>query len=194
MSAARRTPWLLLLALPLWLGTALSASAQALTADINGDGLSDRIEAGRTAGELLVQLSGRETAQRLHIGGTLLDLAVADVDRDGDSDLVATASGRRHIRLLVWTNAGGGRFVSRQPKPAGGGDRARGARLATAIDVPVLDDLSGDPGWLFALPSLALGHHTSRGEGLPAADEFLPARPRSLRRAPRGPPAVQLLS
>jgi hypothetical protein len=194
MSASRRTPWLFLLALPLWLAMVVPGAAQTLTADINGDGISDRIEGGGPGGGVLVQLSGHGPAQRLRAAGTILDLALADIDQDGDSDLVATAAGHRHIRLLVWTNAGGGHLLSRLPVRVPSGATLGRARVRVPVDIPVLDDLSDGPDSVVTLPSLHGGHDAITGEPLPAATDSVPTRPHTFRRAPRGPPAVRLLS
>jgi hypothetical protein len=194
MSVPRRTPWLFLLALPLWLAMVVPGAAQTLTADIDGDGISDRIEAGEPGDGVLVQLSGRGPAQRLRAAGQILDLALADIDQDGDTDLVATTAGHRHIRLLVWTNAGAGHLVSRSPVRIPSGPRLVRARLRVPADIPVLDDLSDRPDSVVTLPSLHGGQGALTGEPLPVAVDSLPTRPHTFRRAPRGPPAVQLLS
>ena len=117
MRSLRRCLSALLFAIPLWALAPSTAAAQTLTADINGDGVRDRIEARRAPAELVVRLSNREPAQHLRFSGSILDIAVTDVDADGYSDLVATTTGRRHLRLFVWTNAGRGKFVSRLPRP-----------------------------------------------------------------------------
>jgi len=194
MPGSRQTPWRFLLVLAAWLAMVVPGAAQALIADINGDGISDRIEAGGAGGGLLVQLSGREPAQRLGVVGQILDLALVDIDRDGDSDLVATAAGRRHIRLLVWTNAGRGRLVTRVPLRRPLAAVPGGARFRVPIDIPVLDDLSDGPDSVVTLPPLQGGHGAVSGEPLSAASDALPSRPHILRRAPRGPPARRLLS
>ena len=193
MVAPRRTAWLFLLALPVWLAMALPLWGQTLTADVNGDGVSDRIGVARTAGELVVEVSGRGPAQRLRTTGAVLELVVADIDHDGDSDLVAMTAGRRHIRLLVWTNAGDGQFVSRPPTGRAGSSGVRRARVGSATDVPVLDDLAGDSSWLAAQPVLALPPLAARALRLHGDDALLSTRPRNLPRAPRGPPVLPLL-
>ena len=106
MTAPRRPPWILLLALPVWLATALPVSGQTLTADINGDGVSDRIDVGRTAGELLVRLSGAGPAHHFRIPGLAPDGSVAALGHGGESKLLLTSIGRRYVRLLAWVSAG----------------------------------------------------------------------------------------
>ena len=193
MTASRRPPWLLLLALPVWLATALPVSGQTLTADINGDGVSDRIDVSRTAGELLVRLSGRGPAHHLRIPGLASDGAVAGLGKGGDSSLLATRIGRRYVRLLAWFSAGRWRFVSRLPLWPSGSSWRRHARVATPADIPTLDDFAGDSIWLVTVPALDLRPLAVRASPLHDQDARFSTVPPNLPRAPRGPPDRQLL-
>ena len=87
--------------------TPVVARAQLLSADMNGDGSRDRIEVGRDPAELIVRISNRRI-QRLRAGGPIVRLVLADVDHDGDADLVASTS---RLGLHIWRNRGDGRLV-----------------------------------------------------------------------------------
>jgi hypothetical protein len=166
----------------------LTAAAQTLTADINGDGVRDRIEARRAPAELVVRLSNLEPAQHLRFSGSILDIAVTDVDADGNSDLVATTTGRRHVRVFVWTNAGRGKLVTRAPKPRDSLVCHRlGHRRLTSPGRPFPDDdLCGDDGGLFVLTSIELERTIQRAAARrgPAARRPRPLRSRSPRPSP----------
>jgi hypothetical protein len=194
MRAMRRAFGALMLALPVWLALPAAASAQVLSADVNGDGVRDRIETRRAPAELVIRLSTLEAPQHLAASGSILDVVVADIDHDGDSDLIATAAGRRHVRLLVWTNAGRGRFVSRVPRDALSCDRLGHRKVATPGSVATEDDLCGDASRLLVLPAIGLKGHAMPGEPLRVADGLSTARPRHSRRSPRGPPSTLLCS
>ena len=180
MRSLRRCLSALLFAIPLWALAPSTAAAQTLTADINGDGVRDRIEARRAPAELVVRLSNLEPAQHLRFSGSILDIAVTDVDADGDSDLVATTTGGRHVRVFVWTNAGSGKLVARAPKPRDSLACHRlGHRRLTASDRPSPDgDLSGDAVGLFVLTSIELQGRPMVSEPLHVADQLLVARAR----------------
>jgi len=196
MRSLRRCLSALLFAIPLWTLAPSTAAAQTLTADVNGDGVRDRIETRRAAAELVVRLSNREPAQHLRFSGSILDVAVTDVDSDGYSDLVATTTGRRHLRVFVWTNAGRGKFVSRLPRPPDPTVCHRlGHRRLTSPGRPSPDgDECADAVGLVVLTSIGLQSRPMISEPLQIADELLFARPGYSRRSPRGPPSPLLLS
>jgi len=196
MRSLRRCLSGLLFAIPLWALAPSTAAAQTLTADINGDGVRDRIETRRATGELVVRLSNREPAQHLRFSGSILDVAVTDVDSDGYSDLVATTTGRRHLRVFVWTNAGRGKFVSRLPRPPDPTVCHRlGHRRLTSPGRPSPDgDECADAVGLVVLTSIGLQSRPMISEPLQIADEPLFARTGYSRRSPRGPPSPLLLS
>ena len=195
MRSLRPSLCALLFAIPLW-GMASAVAAQTLTADVNGDGVRDRIETRRATAELVVRLSNREPAQHLRFSGSILDVAVTDVDSDGYSDLVATTTGRRHLRMFVWTNAGRGKFVSRLPRPPDPTVCHRlGHRRLTSPGRPSPDgDECADAVGLVVLTSIGLQSRPMISEPLQIADEPLFARTGYSRRSPRGPPSPLLLS
>jgi hypothetical protein len=192
MRAMRRSLCALILALPVWL--AAPASAQVLTADVNGDGVRDRIETRRAAAEIVIRLSSLEPAQHLRTAGSILDVAVADIDHDGDSDLIVTTAGRRHVRLVVWTNAGRGKFVARAPRVSRACHRLGHRRLTTPARPCLEDDLCGDASRLLVPTSIDLRGREMASEPLYVADDRRTARPRHNRRSPRGPPSTLRLS
>jgi hypothetical protein len=196
MRAVRVFVRALLIALAAWPAAATTASAQILAADVNGDGVRDRIETRQSATELVVQLSDREPAQHLRARGPILDVLVADVDRDGDSDLIvttATTRGERNVGLVVWTNAGRGRFVARAAHAAA---RLRHLRHGRLVDrsIPIDIDFSGDAMQLFVLPATVAAGRAADSEPLaPSRQLAARAHPHTLR-PPRGPPTPFTLS
>jgi hypothetical protein len=185
----------LLVAIP-FLGIAAAVGAQTLTADLNGDGLRDRIETNRAPAELVVRLSNREPPQHLALAGAIVKLLVTDVDADGDADVVAATAGARHVRMIVWTNTGRGKLVSRGPRPRDSLEckrLGRSHRRLTSPDRPFPDeDLCGDAPSLLVLSSIGLHGRPMASEPLYTADEPLVARLRYDRRSPRGPPSSLL--
>ena len=198
MRNLRRAIGVLVLALPVWQALPALASAptpaQILTADVNGDGLRDRIEAGPAPAELVVQLSTREPAQHLKTSGAILSVAVMDLDRDGNSDLIVTTAGQRHVRLMVWMKAGRGRFVHRAPRDSLQSCRLGHRRLASPEVLSVEDDLSGDTSRLFDLPTAIPQARPVAGAALPTDDGRTIALASHDQRSPRGPPALLLFS
>ena len=195
MRSLRRGLRTLLLLIP-FLGIAGAAAGQTFTADINGDGVRDRIETRRTPAELIIRLSTREAVQHLRFSGSILNVVAIDIDADGDSDLVATTVGQRHVRVFVWTNAGRGRFVSHAPKPR---DALVCKRLVhKGVTSPGRqspdEELCSDVGPLLVMMSAALEGRSMASEPLHPADEPLVGRLRYDRRCPRGPPSTLLFS
>jgi hypothetical protein len=77
-------------------------------ADFNGDGVLDQVVAARSPiSGLIVSISGSSTPLVLKLSEPPLSFVAADVDRDGDVDLILS---KRH-GLLVWLNRGRGRFT-----------------------------------------------------------------------------------
>ena len=100
------------LAILVWASALLvpvAARADSVRTDFDGDGVRDRIEVSAPATELAVRLSNGRTLQRLEADGLIFRFVVADVDRDGDPDVVAT-TGRSGLQ--IWINRGSGRFTA----------------------------------------------------------------------------------
>lgn len=85
-----------------------TASAQVLYADLNGDGIHDRVDPGVRPTEIVIRLSAGHHQHRLHADSPIIKLAVVDFNRDGHPDLVATTT--RPGGLMVWINHGNGKF------------------------------------------------------------------------------------
>ena len=98
------------------------AQADSLRADLDGDGIHDRIEFRDGSRELAIRFSATRRWQRLHANDQIVRFEVADVDRDGDPDLVANT---RQFGLQIWINKGRGLFAA-----SSGHGRSRHARLA----------------------------------------------------------------
>jgi hypothetical protein len=88
------------------------AAGQVVLADLNGDGIRDRIEVTAAAGELVVRTSPSSHAQRLRTPGRLERVIVSDINQDGRIDIIAT-TGRSGV--VVWVNSGRGRFRPSTP-------------------------------------------------------------------------------
>ena len=164
----------------------VAALADSVHTDFDGDGVRDRIEVSARSTELAVRLSNGRGLQRLEADDLILRFVVADVDRDGDPDVVAT-TGRSGLQ--IWINRGSGRFAALPVAR----HKARRARH-------FLDDhtQAGDLGNVW--------NHTTRTfiaaaspRGAPLAtllraycgNDPVPSRFCYPRRAPRGPPSLR---
>jgi len=163
----------------------VAALADSLT-DFDGDGVRDRIEVSARPTELAVRLSNGR-ALRLEADDPILRFVVADVDRDGDPDVVAS-TGRSGLQ--IWINRGSGRFAA-QPVPRHAPRRTR----------HFIDDhtQSGDLGSLWNDTTRTfIAAAAPRGAPLApllracCGDDPVPPKFCYLRRAPRGPPSPRL--
>lgn len=176
-----------------WLAFPATAAAQPVTTDVNADGLPDRIDRGASPREIVIRLSNRRRSQRLRSAQPILAFAVADVDRDGDFDLIATTAGSLTFEVHVWTNAGHGRFVvrARDSLPHRGLAHRRLGLPTSSVEQPVL---CGDANRPVVLPSSSPAACPSIAEPIAPADAFASSSVTQDRPRPRGPPSRSLLS
>jgi hypothetical protein len=188
MSIVRRNLITAIWVLAIMAGGVRAASAQVVLADVNGDGVSDRIEAASTGTELLVRTSTRRHPQRLRTRDHIVRVAVADVNRDGRADIIVST---RRSGLQVWLNTGHGRFRPARP-------RAPASEWRSSDRSGKPTSAANDDGDLLGAQFVV-----SSDTRTPTPDAvFQPFRPahasfsfRSIRpRVPRGPPHVPALS
>jgi hypothetical protein len=176
-------------AVTLWLWPG-AASAGIISADFDGDGVDDVVRVSPQSPRVLTILSSASHRQvQLRIPGALRALVAADVDHDGNLDLVV-GTGTRHLR--VWFNNGHGAFheshVSKRKKHRFTSLPSL-CRLRTAPRVRDVSDVAA--GYLaLAVRTAALDSIPDRADaGRPDAAPGL--RTRSLERfGPRPPPSV----
>ena len=165
------------------------ARADGLRTDRDGDGVRDRIEVSRSSAQLSVRVMRRWT--RLHASDRIVRFVLADVDRDGDADLVAHTS---RLGLQIWINKGRGLFAARSRHlrtrhlrflPRRSGPAVRGIPAAGTDDSAVNDStrlliVSSSPaGARFVAVCLA-----------PVAAPAHLTKSTCQRRTPRGPPSL----
>lgn len=166
-----------------------TAGAEPLRPDLDGDGVHDRIEPERNPGLLAARLSRTRHWLRGGTSDALIRIVVVDLDRDGDSDVVAET---RHSGLYFWINNGRGRFAFRSPH-----SRVRPLRThhstRIARGVPVLPEdnsaLNDHNRHLAILPSTLGDALLAAGPTLLAANAP-PAQFTHCRSDARGPPPL----
>ena len=95
------------------LAPSVTAGAEPLRVDVEGDSIHDRIDPERQPGLLAARLSRTRHWLRVDASDPIIRIVVVDLDRDGDSDVVAET---RHSGLFLWINNGRGRFAFRSPR------------------------------------------------------------------------------
>jgi hypothetical protein len=83
-------------------------AAQSVRADFNGDGVQDDATFSADFRGVVVHIGRARAVLPLHASEAVVAIATADIDRDGDLDLIVRLS-RSGIHL--WRNADSGRFV-----------------------------------------------------------------------------------
>lgn len=185
-------PFRLLLLLGAAVCLPVGASAQVLYADLNGDGIHDRVDPGVRPTEIVVRLSAGHRQHRLRADSPIIRLAVVDFNRDGHPDLVAITS--RPGGLMVWINHGNGRFSRhRAARPArdrledGGEGTARKHSGRQSGDTS--DDVASRP---LLVGDTAVGVDEFSYVRRVRENRPLIARFEGRSRIPRGPPSDQL--
>ncbi|MGH9429469.1 MAG: hypothetical protein ACRD2L_24550 [Terriglobia bacterium] len=87
-------------------------------ADFNSDGIADNVrlvDEDFNRAQIQIFVSGLSRSNRIVLDEKIVRVVAIDVDRDGDSDLVALT---RAPCLLVWLNDGRGHFFPRVPCPS----------------------------------------------------------------------------
>lgn len=165
-----------------------AGEAGTVRADLDGDGVHDRVEASRAAGVLTLRLTGTRRSLLLRANDFIVKFIVADIDHDGDADVVAQT---RESGLRFWINKGRGRFAFRLPQ------RARPLRAHHVK--PVVRGIQGlreedsalnDTSRLLVdVPSLA-GQRLVATTDIPPAENAPLSRFTHRSRPPRGPPSI----
>lgn len=83
------------------------ARAAGLQADLDGDGIRDLVFPGPHPNDLCVVLSRTPLPQRFRLPEQVVDVTTADIDHDGDRDIIATTA---QAGLDIFLNMGRGRF------------------------------------------------------------------------------------
>lgn len=183
--AASRRLRVLLAAVAFFLPAA--AGAQALQADLDGDGIRDLVVRGSRPTDLFLQLSRTSQPQQLRLPQPIVQITSGDIDEDGDADLLATTAGPG---VDIFVNQGGGHFQALHPIAVQLSGAAR-ALIDADRSGPPSDNLSDAP-----LASVALPPRAARAPSpTPVIRRSVSSSPlRFLPRGidPRGPPALSI--
>jgi hypothetical protein len=168
------------------------AQADSFKADLDGDGIHDRIEVTGGSRELAIRFSSTRQWQQLHTTDPIVRFVVADLDRDGDPDLVAHT---RQSGFQIWINKGRGLFSGRNHHLHSRRARVAAHRPRSAIHgvqtLRVDDSLNDSNRLLFVWSEPAHASLVVVGEPSTRGDARL-TRISWRRRTSRGPPALLL--
>jgi hypothetical protein len=185
MPLVRRHAWAVLFVLAGVLFTPAAAVAQSLQVDLNGDGVRDRVDAGARRTELTIYIANQRRIQLLRTDDAIVRLAIADVDSDGDSDLVAST---RRVGLHVWINHGRGRFVRLVSPDARSRGTSRLASLHTSARQTGSSNEWNDDAKLLIQPTTYGSAHACIATRARPPSRTPDNKLRFDRRVPRGPP------
>jgi hypothetical protein len=160
------------------------AAAQVTEADFDGGGVCDQLSRGPHAEDLSVLLSHTPHAQRLQLPRPIVRFTTADIDDDGDCDIVATAAGPG---LDIFLNLGRGRFRPIHAAPVR--QWQTGPRIGAGSAPPESDNASDAPASSAALRPAALRGPSPAVPVTHVATTFA-ARPVSRGTDLRGPPSL----
>jgi hypothetical protein len=167
------------------------AQADSLRADLDGDGIRDRIEFGPGSRELAIRLSATRRWQRLQSHDLIVRFVIADVDHDGDPDLVAST---RRSGLRIWINKGRGLFAARSRHVSSRHARAAvGPWRAGVHSVRTIrfdDSTLNDPNRLVIVWSVPACARSLVGCETLLFSDSARTTLTSRRRTPRGPPSL----
>jgi hypothetical protein len=167
------------------------AQADSLRADLDGDGIRDRIEVGRGSRELAIRLSATRRWQRLQTHDLIVRFVVADIDHDGDPDLVANT---RRSGLRIWINKGRGLFAARShsvsARPGGAALGAWSAGVHGVRTIRFDDSTLNDPNRPVIVRSVPACARSLGGCDAPLFSGRALTTLTSRRQTPRGPPSL----
>jgi hypothetical protein len=168
-----------------------AAGAETLRADLDGDGIHDRIELIRRSGLLTVSLSGTRRSLHFAANDPIVRFVVGDIDRDGDSDVVAET---RHSGLRFWINQGRGRFAAQSQHLRPRAIRAHHPRpIARGVEAPRDDDRAlNDANRLLAVLSPPLRDALIAAGPMTTLASAAPPDVTHRGTAARGPPRLRL--
>lgn len=168
-----------------------AAGAETLRADLDGDGIHDRIELIGRSGLLTVSLSSTRRSLHLAANDPIVRFVVGDIDRDGDSDVVAET---RHSGLRFWINKGRGRFAAQSQHLRPRAIRAHHPRpIARGVEAPRDDDRAlNDANRLLAVLSPPLRDALIAAGALTTPASAAPPDFTHRGTAARGPPPLRL--
>ena len=171
------------------LAVAAVAGADPLSVDSGGAGTHGRIDSAGQAGLFAARLSEPRHWLHWNADDPIVRIVVVDVDRDGDSDVVAET---RHAGLHFWINSGRGHFARRWPRAQLSILRAHHAeRIVRGVEILEEDDSAlNDPNPLPAVLPSGLGDALVAGSPVPLATTRPTTKFAHCRRDARGPPLL----
>lgn len=166
-----------------------AAGADPLRADVDGEGVHDRIDLSRSPALLAARLARTRHWQRFGVNDPIIRIVVVDLDRDGDSDVVAET---RDSGLYFWINKGRGRFTLRWPHSKVRPLRAHHSRrILRGIQVLHEDNIAlNDPNRLLAVLPSQLEDALVAAGPIQLAANAPPAKFTHCRSDARGPPSL----
>ena len=134
-----------------------------------------------------VTFAGRARPRVLHSPEPISAYALADVDDDGNLDIVTTSGG---TQLLIWRNAGRGHFVLAAPSGARASRPVRsGLRPVTRVDE---GPVAAEDRYDVAMPRAPAAREVDPVVAVPAFAVSLPAATPSVQWSGRAPPTLNV--
>jgi len=124
------------------------------------------------------------TPPTLDPGVRLVSMVAADIDADGDLDVVASDGS---LDLVVWTNDGTGRLTRKYPQQASGGFDHAPSQSVDRQDAADVGALPASSGFCAVPPARYLGLIAVGARDIPPSPSRMPVA--EAVRAPRAPPA-----